>query len=162
MVSHKQVCTSGEIELGELRRICREVVEAIADFHVDVFARGVPTGVTPREVRGAVAPQSSLSMANLSGCHSHTGGLRIEPEAGIARRFGRTRRTEQQPVECATPARPRTPRLRGASGAGPIPLLLSLRAEWPEGSRTIPRRRLASTNLTRESRRRFSAAASTW
>ena len=50
MGPHEQDTRPGDIELSEFRRIGREVIDAIADYHTDLPRRGVLPSVTPEEV----------------------------------------------------------------------------------------------------------------
>lgn len=59
MVSQEQMSRAGDTELGELRRICREVIDAIADYHADLSGRGRIPDVTPGEVRALFAEDLS-------------------------------------------------------------------------------------------------------
>jgi hypothetical protein len=51
MVSEEQETRPGDIELSEFRHIGREVIDAIADYHMDLSRRSVLPKVTPEEVR---------------------------------------------------------------------------------------------------------------
>jgi aromatic-L-amino-acid decarboxylase len=50
MDSEEQVTRPGDIDLGEFRRIGREAIDAIADYHADLSRRSVLPNVTPQEV----------------------------------------------------------------------------------------------------------------
>ncbi|MFY9555401.1 MAG: pyridoxal-dependent decarboxylase [Blastocatellia bacterium] len=50
MGSDEQETRPGDIELGEFRRIGREVIDAIAEYHAELSRRGVLPNVTPEEV----------------------------------------------------------------------------------------------------------------
>jgi aromatic-L-amino-acid/L-tryptophan decarboxylase len=50
MVCEKQETRPGDIELGEFRRVGREVIDAIADYHADLALRDVLPDVTPEQV----------------------------------------------------------------------------------------------------------------
>lgn len=59
VVSQEQVTRPGEIALDEFRRVGREVVDAIADYHADLSGRGRILDVTPEEVRAIFAEELS-------------------------------------------------------------------------------------------------------
>jgi len=50
MVCEKKQTTPGDIELAEFRRVGRDVIDAIADYHADLALRNVLPNVTPDEV----------------------------------------------------------------------------------------------------------------
>ena len=50
MISEGRSTTPGDIDLSEFRRIGREVIDAIAEYHSNLAHRGVLPNVTPREV----------------------------------------------------------------------------------------------------------------
>src|SRR5919202_6803694 len=50
MTSQEQVTRPGDIDLGEFRRVGREAVAAIAEYHANLARRGVLPNVTPAEV----------------------------------------------------------------------------------------------------------------
>src|SRR4030095_13300929 len=50
MVCEKKATRPGDIELDEFRRVGRDVIDAIADYHADLALRNVLPNVTPEEV----------------------------------------------------------------------------------------------------------------
>ena len=52
MVSKEQETRPGDIDLSEFRRIGREVIDAIADYHDGLSRRSVLPNLTPKEVAG--------------------------------------------------------------------------------------------------------------
>jgi aromatic-L-amino-acid/L-tryptophan decarboxylase len=50
MVSEEEETRPGDIDLSEFRQIGREVIDAIADYHMDLSRRSVLPNVTPEEV----------------------------------------------------------------------------------------------------------------
>ena len=68
MVSQEQVTTPGDIDLSEFRRIGREVIDAIAEYHGDLSRRRVLPNVTPGEVAARFSdelPQEGESAGTL-------------------------------------------------------------------------------------------------
>ena len=59
MVSQKQMITFGDIELYEFWKVCKESLDAIADYHADLSSRGVLLDVTPADVRALLAEEIS-------------------------------------------------------------------------------------------------------
>jgi hypothetical protein len=55
MVSRQQQGWACEIDPGEFRGICRELFDAVADYHADLSGRGVATDLTPEHVRALFA-----------------------------------------------------------------------------------------------------------
>ena len=51
--------TFGNIELDEFRRVCQEILDAVADYHADLSSRGVLLDVTPADVRALLAEEIS-------------------------------------------------------------------------------------------------------
>jgi hypothetical protein len=59
MAARQQQTWPGDLELSELRRICQEVIDAIADYHADLCGRGIRPDVTPEEIRALFAEEFS-------------------------------------------------------------------------------------------------------
>lgn len=59
MVSQKQLITFGDIELYEFWKLCKESLDAIADYHADISSRGVLLDVTPADIRALLAKEIS-------------------------------------------------------------------------------------------------------
>ena len=55
MVARQRQRWSGDIDPGEFRGICQEVIAAAADYHAYLSGRGVLPNFTPREVRALFA-----------------------------------------------------------------------------------------------------------
>ena len=55
MISEELLTRPGDIELGEFRRVGREAVDAIADYHAELADRVVLPKVTPAEVAALFA-----------------------------------------------------------------------------------------------------------
>lgn len=59
MVARKQMITFGDIELYEFWKVCKESLDAIADYHADLSSRGVLLDVTPADIRALLAEEIS-------------------------------------------------------------------------------------------------------
>ncbi len=59
MISQKQMITFGDIELYEFWKVCKESLDAIADYHADLSSRGVLLHVTPSDIRALLAKEIS-------------------------------------------------------------------------------------------------------
>lgn len=59
MISESQETRPGDIDLSDFRRIGREVIEAIADYHADLSHRSVLPNVTPEQVAAVFVEQLS-------------------------------------------------------------------------------------------------------
>src|SRR5918911_3872115 len=57
MTSQEQLTRPGDMDLGEFRRVGREAVDAIADYHANLARRGVLPNVTPAEVAARFADE---------------------------------------------------------------------------------------------------------
>src|ERR687889_131261 len=59
MMSEEELTRPGDIELGEFRRVGREAIDAIADYHAGLTRRRVLPNVTPAEVAARFADELS-------------------------------------------------------------------------------------------------------
>lgn len=62
MVSRPRQTPPGDIDPGELRSICREVIGAATDHHADLRGRGIAPDFTPEQVRSLFAEESSAGV----------------------------------------------------------------------------------------------------